>query len=401
MAKNQQYFFILGNNVNLSMAELIACLEKWERKYEVVAYIDEVLILNISDFTDEQFLQLGGCKKYGKVNERLESVDAKVIAGLLLEQAEEPRFNFGFSLYGLKSSESKRMSQSLFKQGLIVKKELKTKNIKSRLVQSKQQELSSVAVDKEKMIEHGCDLNIVKIDESYYIGKTLAVQDYHAFSQRDYGRPKRDARSGMLPPKLARIMLNLSKGGEGDVLLDPFCGSGTVIMEALILGWEKIFGSDKSEMAIDNTHQNLMWLQQKMSFSDMPLLEVRSVTEIDKSFDEQSIDHIVAEPYLGPPLRSKVSRHDIENIIYELTELYTIAYKHFAKILKPGGRVVMIWPMFVLNKEVIQLDISRVVGEIGFTKVEYLSKFSLGNNKLVYQRPDQLVRRRIEIWQLN
>jgi len=265
--KKQQYFFTLGNNVNLSIAELIAYLDKRDRKYELVAQSEEVLILNIDEFTNDNFLELGGCRKYGQIIEDIKTVDIETISDFLLNRAAEPRFNFGFSLYGMKSAENKRVSQQLFKKGLSIKKELKVKEIKSRLVQSKQQQLSSVAIDKEKMIDQGCDLNIMKIDEKYYIGHTLAVQDYQAFSKRDYGRPKRDARSGMLPPKLARMMINLSQASSEDSLLDPFCGSGTVIMESLILGLQNIQGTDKSETAIDSTHQNLMWLQQKVSLA--------------------------------------------------------------------------------------------------------------------------------------
>jgi len=399
MKKEQYYFFILGNNVNLSLAELAACFEKWGSKYQLIRQDQEVAIIQIDDFTNEQFATLGGCKKYGLVNQQTEQIEIQDVTNFILAQAKPERFNFGFSYYGFKLTESKKIGQQFFREGLSIKKELKTRNIKSRLVQSKQEQLSSVIVDKEKMIDQGCDLNIMKLAEKYYLGKTLAVQDYHAFSKRDYGRPKRDARSGMLPPKLARMMLNFAQSKEDDVLLDPFCGSGTVIMEALVLGWQKIYGTDKSKIAIDSTHQNLMWLQQKVSFSEMPHLEILPVMELNKSFDPRSIDQIVTEPYLGPPLRSSVRRNDIDNTIDELTELYALAYRRFAEILKPGGRVVMIWPIFVFKEQLITLEMGRIISELGFVRVDHLAKFKLQDNRLIYQRPEQLVQRRIEIWQ--
>jgi hypothetical protein len=40
------------------------------------------------------------------------------------------------------------------------------------------------------------------------------VQDIDAYAERDFERPMRDAFVGMLPPKLAQIMLNLAVGEE-------------------------------------------------------------------------------------------------------------------------------------------------------------------------------------------
>ena len=40
----------------------------------------------------------------------------------------------------------------------------------------------------------------------------------------------------MLPPKLAQIIVSLSGTQPGQTVLDPFCGTGVVLQEALIMG---------------------------------------------------------------------------------------------------------------------------------------------------------------------
>ena len=59
-------------------------------------------------------------------------------------------------------------------------------------------------------------------------------------------KPYRDMRRGMLPPKLARSLVNLAIGAKSPsdmTILDPFCGTGTVLMEAMLLGTH-VVGTD-------------------------------------------------------------------------------------------------------------------------------------------------------------
>jgi tRNA G10 N-methylase Trm11 len=55
----------------------------------------------------------------------------------------------------------------------------------------------------------------------------------------------------MIPPKLAQVMINLARRDEADfqdkILFDPFCGSGTILMEAYLMGIKNIIGSDLSD----------------------------------------------------------------------------------------------------------------------------------------------------------
>ena len=48
---------------------------------------------------------------------------------------------------------------------------------------------------------------------------------------------------GSMSPKLARCMVNLSRVNSGDLVLDPFCGTGGILIEAGLIGC-KVAGSD-------------------------------------------------------------------------------------------------------------------------------------------------------------
>ena len=70
-------------------------------------------------------------------------------------------------------------------------------------------------------------------------------------------------------------------------------------------------------------------------------LSKTSATEISQKIKLNSVDAIVTEPYLGPQ-RGKIDPMKTKT---ELEKLYSAALREFKKILKPDGRVVMIFPV--------------------------------------------------------
>lgn len=336
-------FFIFGNHPELSLAELNALIDckKGQIFNEKVFYLPETINLVANSFIDS----LGGTIKIGqvikifKVSDKKQSLD--FIKKLLIEEArnKETKFNFAFSDYSLNY-----LPKNF---GLTCKQELKNLNISSRLVFNKEAILSSVVVDQNKLISKGIELVLFSDNNHVYIAKTEAVQDYKDFSKRDYGRPARDDHSGMLPPKLAKIMLNLvGYPNENSVLLDPFCGSGTILNEAILSNYKKIIGADISKKAINDSKQNIEWLKKQYNIDSIDIRFInRSVLNLSKVIKENSVDYIVTEPYLGP----QRNLFNIKQVKEELEGLYSLSLKQFEKILKKDGKIVMIWPVFFKN----------------------------------------------------
>ncbi len=336
-------FFIFGNHPELSLAELNALIDcqNGEILNESFFYLPEAINLVPNSFIDS----LGGTIKIGEVIKIFKVSEKKLALDYILEllikeaKASETKFNFAFSDY------SSNFLPNNF--GLSCKKELKRLNLSSRLVFSKEAILSSVVVDQNKLIKKGIELVIASDNEKILIGKTEAVQDYKDFSKRDYGRPARDDHSGMLPPKLAKIMINLvGYPKENSVLLDPFCGSGTILNEAVLNAYRKIIGADISKKAISDSKINLEWIKNQYNLDSIDARFInRSVLNLSKVIKENSIDCIVTEPYLGPQ-RNLVN---IKLVKEELEGLYSLSLLQFEKILKKDGLVVMIWPVFLKN----------------------------------------------------
>src|SRR5262249_45616228 len=135
-----------------------------------------------------------------------------------------------------------------------------------------------------------------------FVAKTLVVQDFEDYGRRDYQRPVRDEKQGMIPPKVAQIMLNLSGAQAGDTILDPFCGIGTIIQEGLLLSYRMI-GSDINKAAIRGSEQNLEWFRNRYHVAAGKYgVEVSDATKVSELIEKSKnkISSIVTEGTLGP-----------------------------------------------------------------------------------------------------
>lgn len=361
-----QYFFILGRNPELSLAELYAILPDG---YKTLAKSDQVLIVDCSELSVPSLIKrLGGTIKIGLIskNKPLE----------LINTQSDRKIIFGLSAYSLKNRlPNLRTLRSL---GIEMKRELQKKGHRVRLVTSKQPALSSVIVEKEGLLSSGGE--IVLFDKSY-IGKTLAVQEFEQASKRDYGRPVRGMKVGMLPIQLAKIMINLARAPKSATILDPFCGFGTILSEALLMGYNNIIGSDIEQKMVGGAEKNLQWLQKGCKVK----LFRSAVEEFSKYLKPRSIDTIVTEPYLGPTRQAG-------NKESELIELYTHTFEQFVKVLKRDGKVVFIFPAFKQRNKITKTS------EKVLPKIKKLG-FKPAISPITYSRENQKVLREIFVFE--
>jgi len=336
-----KYFFALGNNPTLSIAELSAVL-----RFQNMILTKNILIADTDEIDAVELIKrFGGTIKIGTVLEEVSDRN-KLLQSILkiITPATEGKYKFGLSYYGDKKFNDKPI-------GMEIKKFLKEQGISCRWVISKEKVLSSVVVEQNKLTGKGDEIVLIEHGKNIFLGKTLAVQPFKELSFRDYGRPGRDDESGMLPPKLAQIMINLTKTRDSIkniTLLDPFCGSGTVLTEAILVGYQNLIGSDLSAKAIADTKTNIEWVKDTYRFNIPPYeLVNESATTISKKIKANSIDAIVTEPFLGP----QRGHLDIKKISRELETLYNQALNEFKKILKPNGTIVMLWPVFMTSRQ--------------------------------------------------
>jgi len=357
-----QYAFILGHNPKLSAAEILAVLPK----AKVASQSSSFLILENNEINCEELMnRLGGSIKIAKVIS--EKIDKKLIVEELKSIKASNKLNFGLSYYECKPD----------KLGMDIKNVLKKIGISSRLVVGRDKALSSVIIQKNKVHEF-------LIIAGKYLAHTCAIQDFESYSKRDYGRPARDLKSGSMPPKLAQIMINLAQVDKSAKIHDPFCGSGTILQEAALLGYTNISGSDSSAKAVEDTKKNLDWLVKnyKLQTTNYKLskIDVRNLNQY-----VSGIDAIITEPYLGPLLKGRENKQQILKNIKELEGLYIQTFEQFSHALNKNGTVVIIFPTFRIDKQILELKIQGKIKELGFTQTSKDDLFYFREGQKVYR----------------
>lgn len=403
-----KYFFALGTNPALSIAEIGAALGQ---KVKVIDYSAEILIIDSADVLEVVKLQerFGGTIKIGEIWDEYDQVIVNLIVGKIIETVSPgTKVQFGASLYNLADNLFwQRIKSEVRNLGATVKKQLREKGFSARFVLSKENILSSVAVDKNHLIDRGAEIVIIpRKNRKIYLGRTLTVQDFEKFSRFDYGRPARDDYSGMIPPKLAMMMNNLARISPDDRLLDPFCGSGTILQAAALVGYKNLMGSDISNKAVEDSKENFIWLinEAQLLFVNYHLQKI-NVEKLSQKIQPDSIDAIVTEPYLGPPLRGRESLAEILRNKKVLEKLYLKALSEFYLVLKSGARAVMVSPVFYADNKKIFLDLAAGINGLKFKIINPLTEFIprgdkkfkefLREDSIVYHRENQKVGREI------
>ncbi|MFZ6015404.1 MAG: TRM11 family SAM-dependent methyltransferase [Patescibacteria group bacterium] len=395
------YFCILGSHPAISLAELRRAIPKIKN----LLIIDQMAVFDCSDWQDDVLMnRLGGTVKLGTVilQSKLSNLDAELIADAIAKQSPDTdsrSLDFGLTIYATKSIKKK-----LFKLPVQIKKELKQKGYSTRWVTGKGGgPLSPAAVAKCKLCEKpNADLCILIDNNDAFIGKTTQVQDADAWSLRDYGRPFRDSLNGMLPPKLARIMINLAQVPDQGTILDPFCGSGTILMEAaLATKAKKIIGSDIEKRQIFETQKNTDWMLAKNILRPDDENRFRLInTDVKKISDHlkpKSIDAIVSEGWLGPPLKGNEPQAVLDKNTEAVTELWLDALSGLKSLLKPKSTLVIITPQYRTRHARASVDLTRYLNSLGYSPLD--SRFQIPDAGLLYGRPNQFVERKILIIQ--
>ena len=247
-----------------------------------------------------------------------------------------------------------------------------------------------------------CEL--IKVEEDWY--RVIGVQDIDAYARRDQGRPARDAKVGMLPPKLAQILINLC--GElkpGATVLDPFCGTGVVLQEALLMGYHA-YGTDISDRMVEYTEKNLQWLIEKSPFKNHKLGQAASsVSEKElfqlavgsaTDFKWNNIDAVACEGYLGKPMSKIPTEIALKEQKQECKSIMIGFLKNLSAQIKKGTPVVVAMPAWLReNGEYSRLEVVDEIENMGYNV----------NNKsregLLYHREGQIVARDIIILRKN
>lgn len=346
----QQYLLVLGKTPHLSLLELAS----WAEARRIPLVFESVVgeLAWVSGLSEQHAYalceELGGVVKVGRaINEFTDQAKlTEQLAKCISDEVSEDAVTFGLSWHVSTASAMKQKEAE--KIGLTVKSHLKENKRRVRFVQAKELILSSVQVDKNALTgPKGIEILLVQTTTGWLAARTIVVQPFEDWSNRDYGRPRRDAVSGMLPPKLARMMINMLGLPPKGVLLDPFCGSGTITTEAAVLGWPDQIATDHSARAIRDTERNVKWLKEQYKVEVTLKTGEVAISELSSVVKSNSVNAVVTEGYLGPALRKPARAKDIEKYQAELVPVYRTLLRELTRVLVDGGRAVVVMPRWV------------------------------------------------------
>ena len=176
------------------------------------------------------------------------------------------------------------------------------------------------------------------------LGYTISASDVIGFQERDFSRSYQDP-TATLSPRLARIMVNLAMNSKTGTIMDPFCGLGTILQEALMCGYN-VVGMDISEANIQKTRTNLNWLFKKYQLSRR--LNYRLMRGDSRRAQEglDLISGVATEPLLMPKFDSNPSPDQASRMIHSAEQTYEEVFLALRSLPK-NSRIAITSPALV------------------------------------------------------
>jgi tRNA G10 N-methylase Trm11 len=316
-----------------------------------------------------------------------------------LKYLPDGKFTLGISAYGLSAQPAQ-----INRINLEIKKLIKKSGRPVRTVPNKAPALNSAQVLHNKLTYKGAwELLGIKNGKNILLAQTLFVQDIEAYAARDQARPARDAKVGMLPPKLAQIIINLALGmpknddkswdkADGlarNMVLDPFCGSGVILQEALLMGYS-VYGTDIDARMVEFSKKNLRWLiKHKLEIQGKVTIEKADAT----NYQWPGFSCVASETYLGRPLSKLPPETQLKQIVSDANTIIKKSLQNMAKQMRSNQKLCLAVPAWQKSEGLfIDLPVIDHLTDMGYN---YSDLKHVRREDLVYYRKNQIVARRL------
>lgn len=384
-----QSLLVLGRQPDLGIAEAESLFGA-----DKITPLGSQFVLLDARVQDVPFSRIGGSTRVAKLLTYLPYTDWDKIEKYLEQELPkhtcclpEGKIRLGLSVYNL-SVNIRRLNAT----GLTLKKAVKADGRSVRVVPNKEHELNTAQIIHNQLTgPTGMELLLIRDGERTVLAQTTSVQDIEAYAARDQARPARDARVGMLPPKLAQIIVNLANPSENGTVLDPFCGTGVVLQEALLMGYSAQ-GTDLEPRMIEYSTKNLDWLTEKASFKGNYELFVGDATSHRWTFASPASTVIAGETYLGQPFSAEPKPSILKEVIHTVDIIHRKFLKNVASQTQPGFRMCIAVPAWNTKQGFLHLKVLDSLEELGYNRVSFVHTHT---RDLIYYRENQVVGREL------
>ncbi len=368
------YLFLLGRDPKLSKLEIAIYFYKNNIKYEILEEQDKYLLIKTKINPKKTIEELAGTTKIIEMYQQSKEIDIKFLDKI---EYNKHKFNFSFSSINLPKEEVlyiENLLKDYFKKEktkAVYKKPKKhTKNEKNYIVNPNN-------YYSWKLYE-GFELFILFLNKNYYFGLTKACFNPKENIYKDKHMPKRkNLYSTSL--RIADIMINLLGCTNKTTIVDPFCGTGTFLVEALLKGHD-VIGIDQEKQMCRYAKENIEWIKENIG--------KYQIICGDSGKIKFKADCAVFEPYMGPFLKKMPSEKKARKTVKNLEKIYYFVFRNLSKNLKKKAKVVCILPEIPKYEGSIKIS-TRVFYENGF-KLENVQKYSNMKleNPITYDTPD-------------
>lgn len=428
------YAFVLGRVYTLSLVEILEVLKASNIEFKLLELSTEIALISspidpneLKSFQDRlggtikiiHILDLVKKKPKDFVDFSLKNYFSPKNIKIYFQKRPTGKILIGVSLYKL--DDTQKLLGQASRIGMSMKVSLKnffpSSSLRLVLPKPPSTSLTSVTVKHNSLLDKGAEIVIIASRSEILLGRTLSIQNFEDYGRRDYSRPVRDEKRGMIPPKVAQIMINLARPQKNLLIYDPFCGLGTICQEAILSGFKSV-GSDSDPKAILGFEKNLTWLSSRYKLPKK-MFEAKVVpAEESNTFAQQLHEHkwpdigaIVTEGFLGPIYRSLPSLSEMESNFQNLSNIYSKSFKAFTMYLKPKSRVVICFPAYRTQiGKYHTLPSLDFLTSIGYNLIQILPETLLkqksflqttNRGTIIYDRNDQIVGREIVIFEKN
>ena len=385
-------FIKLGSNRNLSKAELSQILDSL--RIEQVKYQDwkDYLLLNLGKNAQKKLVkkleQTGSIIKFGNiefkvgVSEKKELNDnlVKIIDGIFIKYLPKRQRQLKLSL-NIRTNDETQKSELSKEMRKIIRNISQEKRLPVKVLPTKKvaYELTPFDYNKENLPSRGIELNLFVIKSKIYFGPTRWVTNPFKDIKQDEERPVRFFTHGT-SIKLSRTLVTLANNHFDGIMLDPFCGTGTILIEGLKQGL-KVIGVDKDQKCVRSSKTNLHHFSEKYPSREkmkekwrVHLQDSRKLTDAVK----KRVDGVVTEPFLGPFFKRLPHFEEAQFIMKNLERLYTRVLAECKSLLKDGARILFIMPEYNYPlKRSVYPNIKSICEKVGLTSLEECKFFKI------------------------